>query len=224
MSVLRIRDLWKTFVTRSEKLEVLRGVNMDLEQGATAVVCGESGSGKSTLLNLVGGLDVASGGEIVVEGRDICGLAEEDLAWYRSRYVGYIFQFHYLLRDFTAVENVMMPAHILGRPARGTRERARELLNDVGLWERRSHYAFELSGGERQRTAVARALMNDPALILADEPTGNLDERNSDAVARMLFSLVEEYGKTMVLVSHDRGLQERGDLRLELVHGELSLA
>ena len=221
MNILRIRGLRKIFASKSEELEVLRGVDLDVESGATVVICGESGSGKSTLLNLVGGLDSASGGSIEVGGRDICHLNEEELTWHRSRFIGYIFQFHYLLRDFTAEENVMMPAHIARLPAREARERAKELLADVGLEDRKSHYGFELSGGERQRVAVARALMNDPDLILADEPTGNLDERNSALVAELLFDLVDRYGKTMVLVTHERGMRTRGDRRLSLEHGAL---
>ena len=221
MRLLRIRGLEKVFASEFEELVVLRHVEMDLDAGSTVVISGESGCGKSTLLNLIGGLDTPTGGTIEVHGDDICTMEEERLSRYRNRMIGYVFQFHYLLRDFTAEENVMMPGHIAGMSARECRRRARSLLDDVGLLERSNHYSFELSGGERQRVAVARALMNDPALILADEPTGNLDERTSGLVADRLFDLVERYGKSMVLVTHDRSLRSRGDTRFVLEHGTL---
>ena len=168
-----------------------------------------------------GRLDTPTGGSILVEDRELARFTDEELSWYRNRYVGYVFQFHYLLKDFTALENVLIPAYIAGAVRRQAAGRAGQLLRDVGLWERRSHYPFELSGGERQRVAVARSLMNDPALILADEPTGSLDESNSAVVADRLFELVERYGKSMILVTHEQALQNRGQHRFLLRHGEL---
>jgi lipoprotein-releasing system ATP-binding protein len=221
MSVLDVHGLRKTYASRTETLDVLRDVSFALEEGRTLVVSGQSGCGKTTLLNLLGGLDRPTGGSIRVADREIAGMEEEELGWFRNRYVGLVFQFHYLLKDFSALENVMMPARIAGSPIAPARVRARRLLEDVGLGGRVSHYPSELSGGERQRVAVARALMNDPSLILADEPTGNLDEGNSSVVAEMLFGLVERYGKSMVLVTHERGLLDRGDERLVLESGTL---
>jgi lipoprotein-releasing system ATP-binding protein len=189
-----VRGLRKTYESRSESLVVLRDVSFSLEAGKTVVVSGQSGCGKTTLLNLLGGLDHGSGGSIRIAGREISELAEEELGWFRNRYVGFIFQFHYLLRDFTALENVLMPARISGAVTAAVRSRACRLLDDVGLLSRAGHHPFELSGGERQRVAVARALMNDPGLV-------------------------ERYGKSMVLVTHQPALLERGAQRLVLESG-----
>jgi lipoprotein-releasing system ATP-binding protein len=156
-----------------------------------------------------------------VKGREISRLGEDELTGYRNKTVGFIFQFHFLLGDFTALENVLIPTYLGSRPSRRSRQKAMELLNAVGLADRLNHYPGELSGGERQRVAVARALVNEPEIILADEPTGNLDERNSAVVAELLFDLVRGLGKTLVLVSHDRGLADRADRNLELAHGKL---
>jgi len=222
MAILEVICLQKTYHTEAEDLTVLRELNLNLEQGTAAVICGESGSGKSTLLNLVGGLDRPTSGRILFQGQDIGGGREEELARYRSRCLGFIFQFHYLLKDFTALENVMMPALIADLPRQKARARAEELLERVGLSSRRNHYPVELSGGERQRVAVSRALMNDPLLILADEPTGNLDEANARQVKEILFRLVSDYGKSMILVSHDLELASCGDRHYVLEHGRLA--
>jgi lipoprotein-releasing system ATP-binding protein len=220
-AVLEVRGLRKTYESRSETLAVLRDVSFDLARGRTVVISGQSGCGKTTLLNLLGGLDHPTSGSIAVAGREIAGMGEDELGWFRNRYLGFIFQFHYLLRDFTALENVMMPARIAGSSVAASRARAAELLDAVGLASRSAHYPFELSGGERQRVAVARALMNDPTLLLADEPTGNLDEENSRGVAAILFGLIERYGKSMVLVTHDAALLDRGEERLVLEGGSV---
>ena len=211
----------KSYRTGSEVIEVLREVNLSVEQGTRVVITGESGSGKTTLLSLMGGLDVPTKGRIMVNGLEISALSEEDLTEYRSRTIGFIFQFHFLLKDFTALENVMMPSFLIGVETRCARKKAEQLLGGVGLGDRMNHYPSELSGGERQRVAVARALMNDPYLILADEPTGNLDERNSAVVEGLLFELVDKLRKTLIVVTHDKGVAEKGDQHLELVHGEL---
>ena len=221
MELLKIDSLFKSFHTGSETVEVLRGIDLTVGDGSTVVISGESGSGKTTLLNLAGGLDHPTSGAIYVKGREISRLAEDELTGYRNQTVGFIFQFHFLLGDFTAHENVLMPTYLGSRAPKRSRETARELLAAVGLGGRLNHYPAELSGGERQRVAVARALVNDPQIILADEPTGNLDERNSAVVADLLFELVRRFGKTMLLVSHDRGLAERADRNLELAHGKL---
>jgi lipoprotein-releasing system ATP-binding protein len=219
--LLVVRSLRKDYVSRSETLTVLSDVSFSLPAGKTLVVSGESGCGKTTLLNLIGGLDQPTSGTVALEGCDVSGMDEEEMSAFRSRRLGFIFQFHYLLKDFNALENVMMPARIAGSSRNAARSRARELLEDVGLGARARHYPPELSGGERQRVAVARALMNDPQLILADEPTGNLDERNASAVADLLFAMMERAAKAMVLVTHQVALRLRGDRRLLLEKGVL---
>jgi lipoprotein-releasing system ATP-binding protein len=221
--LLEVAGLRKVFRAGSEDLTVLDGVSLAVREGSTVVISGESGSGKSTLLHLIGGLDSPTAGRIRFQELEISGLREAELVEYRNRRLGFIFQLHYLLKDFTALENVFMPAAIGGFPAASARRRAARLLEQVGLTERRTHYPSELSGGERQRVAVARALMNDPQLILADEPTGSLDERSSAQIRDLLFGLVGEYRKTMILVTHSRELAEAGDQQLVLEHGRLRL-
>jgi lipoprotein-releasing system ATP-binding protein len=203
---LSVRELSKEFVTQAEVLRILRGVDMDLGSGRTAAITGESGSGKSTLLSILGGLDRATSGTIVSGSFDLSSLDEEGLTQYRRKRVGFIFQFHYLLRDLTALENVMVAGFLGGSGKKEAREKAKDLLGDVGLGLRLGHYPSQLSGGERQRAAVARSLVNDPEIIMADEPTGNLDEANSGIVADILFSEVSKRGKSLVLVTHDKAL------------------
>jgi lipoprotein-releasing system ATP-binding protein len=223
-ALVAVSSLEKVYETPAERLTVLREVNLDVERATIVAITGESGCGKSTLLNLVGGLDHPTSGRIVVDGIEISGMPEAEASRYRNRGVGFIFQFHFLLRDFTALENVVMPGLVCRRPPRGLRERARQLLSDVGLAKRADAYPHELSGGERQRVAVARALVNDPPLLLADEPTGNLDERNAHIVEELLFDLVRRYQRTMMLVTHDTGLAGRADVCLVLAGGALSRA
>ncbi len=222
--ILVLEGVSKTYASASEELTILRNVSASVGEALITVVTGESGCGKSTLLNLIGGLDAPSSGSIRVGGREISGLDEEGLTDYRRKVLGFIFQFHYLLKEFTALENVMMPALIAGVPRQEALGRAEALVAGVGLGDRKNHYPSMLSGGERQRAAVARALVNDPLLILADEPTGNLDEGNSRVIEDLLFSLVRERGKTLVLVTHDTALAGRGDLLYTLHRGELSRA
>jgi lipoprotein-releasing system ATP-binding protein len=221
MSILSLTGVGKAYRNRAEEIVVFRDVDLVTAAGTTVVITGESGSGKSTLLNLIGGLDLPTWGTVRACGYDVGALAEAELTDYRSREVGFVFQFHYLLRDFTAVENVMLPAYMAGTPKRVALGRAAELLERVGLSDRTSHYPSQLSGGERQRVAVARALVNDPALVLADEPTGNLDEGNSRMVQDLLFSLVRDYGKTLLVVTHDRSQAAKADAHLHLQYGEL---
>jgi len=221
MNIIEVVSLSKIYRTGTEEVDVLQELNLTLEEGETTVITGESGSGKTTLLNLIGGLDNATSGNIFFNESDIVGQSEAELTRYRSSSLGFIFQFHYLLKDFTALENVMLPALIEGLSLRVAGDRAEDLLDRVGLLKRKAHYPVELSGGERQRIAVARSLMNDPVLILADEPTGNLDEKNSDQVKKVLFELVGEYKKTMLMVTHDTELAARGDYHFCLEHGRL---
>jgi len=217
--LVRVEGLARTYETGAERLEVLRNVNLALPAGTTAAVTGESGCGKSTFLALVGGLDRPTAGSVRVGEVDVTGLSEDELSRYRNRDVGFIFQFHFLLKDFTALENVIIPGMLGGDQPRLLRQRGRALLAEVGLEKRLDAWPLELSGGERQRVAVARALINEPRLILADEPTGNLDERNASIVEDLLFALVEKLRKTMILVTHDRDLSARADRRFLLSGG-----
>jgi len=216
--------LRRHFVSGTERLDVLTGLDLEVRAGETVAITGESGCGKSTLLGLIGGLDRPSAGTLTVDGIDVAGLGESELSAYRNRQVGFIFQFHFLLKDFTALENVLIPGMVGRESSRSLAARARRLLGEVGLGNRMNAWPLELSGGERQRVAVARALINAPPLILADEPTGNLDERNARGVEEMLFSLVERHQRTMILVTHDTALSSRAGRRLLLSGGVLQPA
>lgn len=220
--LVEVVSLARRFVTAAETIEVLRDVNLLVPEGATLAITGESGCGKSTLLGLIGGLDRPTAGRVVVKGVDITELAESEMSRYRNRDVGFIFQFHFLLKDFTALENVIIPGMMGAESGRALRDRGRELLAEVGLERRMNAWPLELSGGERQRVAVARSLINGPRLLLADEPTGNLDERNACMVEEMLFSLVQRHGRTMILVTHDTALAGRAERRLLLSAGTLT--
>lgn len=219
--LVELRDVTKTYQTGAESVEVLRGITLEVEEGKVVSVTGESGSGKSTLLNVIGGLDRPDGGSVTVGGYRVDALTEEAITRYRSRSIGFVFQFHYLLRDFSALENVSLPAIIAGESPKTARDRASALLDEVNLDERLNHLPAELSGGERQRVAVARALINGPLLVLADEPTGNLDEDNSRLVQDLLFRVVRDHGSTLVLVTHDPAFSRRGELHFRLEHGRL---
>jgi lipoprotein-releasing system ATP-binding protein len=219
--LVRVRDIAKQYISGTETLHVLKGLSFEIKRGISAAISGQSGSGKSTLLNILGGLEKTDGGQVTVGDLDITGLPEKNLSLYRSRQVGFIFQFHYLLKDFTALENVMLPAYIAGMKKKQALERARSLLSDVKLDDRVGHYPSQLSGGERQRVAVARSMINDPDLILADEPTGNLDPDNSAAVAELLYAGAEKRGKTLIVVTHDESVAGRASVRFTLEHGLL---
>lgn len=225
-NILTIKNLEKIYETDSEKLTVLKGLNLTVEEGAKIAVVGESGSGKSTLLNIIAGIDSVTSGSLIAGTKqtgewEVTNLTEAKMAEYRSRFIGLIFQFHYLLKDFTALENVYMPALIAGMSKKEAVERAEGLLADVGVAERKNHLPSQLSGGERQRVAAARALINDPTLILADEPTGNLDPANAQKIGELLFSMADKYKKTLILVTHDMGLASNADKQLRIVEGKL---
>ena len=220
-NIVEIKNLEKTYVTDSERLTILKDLDLSIVEGSKNVIVGESGSGKSTLLNIIGGIDSATCGSVVAGKWNIRKLNENDLAEYRSSFLGLIFQFHYLLKDFSALENVYMPAFIAGVSKKEAIERAEQLLNDVGVYDRKSHLPSQLSGGERQRVAVARSLINNPSLILADEPTGNLDPNNAVMIGDLLFSMVEKYNKTLILVTHDVKLAEKGEFCYKIVNGKL---
>lgn len=221
MAILEIKDLQKIYNTGAEKLTILENLNFILDEASSIVITGESGSGKSTFLNLIGGLDSINKGEVHSCGYAIHDLNEKQLTEYRRKSIGLVFQSHYLLKDFTALENIAIPSRIAGMDKKYANERAMELIEKVGLVDRREHFPSQLSGGERQRIALARSLVNDPLLILADEPTGNLDEKNSRVVEDILFSLVEDYNKTLLLVTHNLILAERVDRSYHLSCGDL---
>lgn len=218
---IRLNDVGKIYRNGPEELHILRGVNLEVEGGSSLVITGESGSGKSTLLNLIGGLDVPSYGNIEVCGMRVDAAAEAELTDYRNRRVGFVFQFHYLLGEFTALENVMLPAFMGGLGKKEALHRAELLLEQVNLGQRKGFFPGQLSGGERQRVAVARALINLPDVVLADEPTGNLDERHSGIVADILFELINTYDTTLVVVTHDLSLGKKADTHLILKEGML---
>ncbi|MDC7227485.1 MAG: ABC transporter ATP-binding protein [Spirochaetales bacterium] len=223
MSLLNLSKVRKTYQTEAEKLLILKNINLIIDENTTTVITGESGCGKSTLLNIIGGLDRADSGIIEVGEQQIEKLNEAQLSEYRKRKIGFVFQFHYLLKDFTCVENVMMPNFMAGNSRKDAIEKAEELLERVKLTDRITHYPSQLSGGERQRAALARALINEPDIILADEPTGNLDEENSRVVENLLFDMVHDFGKTLILVTHDGELAGRGNNEYYLHKGELHL-
>jgi lipoprotein-releasing system ATP-binding protein len=218
---LLLEHVSKTFQSGGEVLTVLRDVNVSLDEGESVTVTGESGSGKSTLLNIIGGLDKASGGRVFAGEDELSGMSENQISTYRNRFVGFIFQFHYLLKDFTALENVMLPLLMQGTSRREAASRALDLLSEVGLENRSEHLPPRLSGGERQRTAVARSLINSPRFVLADEPTGNLDERNSRMVEEILFTAVAKRNTGLILVTHDSELAGKGGRCFTLEYGEL---
>jgi lipoprotein-releasing system ATP-binding protein len=220
--LVRIEGIVKNYISGTETLHILRGVSLSICRGEAVAVTGQSGSGKSTLLNILGGLDRTDAGRVIVGETEITSLSESSLSLYRSRRVGFIFQFHYLLKDFTALENVMLPAYIGGVRKKEALEKARALLAEVRLENRLGHYPSQLSGGERQRVAVARSMVNDPDLVLADEPTGNLDPDNSAVVAELLYTGAEKLGKTLIVVTHDEKVAARASVRYNLEGGVLA--
>ena len=200
--LVTVKNVTKTFEHEGRSLEVLKGIDLEIGAGEMVTIVGPSGAGKSTLLHLIGTLDLPTEGQILYGGRDVTRLGSSELAEFRNRSIGFVFQFHHLLPEFTALENVMMPGLIQG--GRRFEEQARELLDEVGLSERLSHRPGELSGGEQQRVALARALLMEPNLVLADEPTGNLDSQTSEAVQSLIFDLNRRHGITFLIVTHSR--------------------
>lgn len=219
--VIRAEGLGKTYAEGTLHTQVFDGLNIAVRGGETVAILGASGAGKSTLLHLLGGLDVPSAGEVFVAGRKMSALSDAERGRLRNRALGFVYQFHHLLPEFTAIENVMMPVLLAGRTVAEAAKRAQDLLESVGLGHRLQHKPGELSGGERQRTAVARALVNTPACVLGDEPTGNLDEKTAANVFAQMLELNRAQRTSLVLVTHDRSLARKLDRVLELHEGKL---
>lgn len=221
MELIRTEKLSKTYGGARKNVQVLKGIDLTINKGETAAIVGASGVGKSTFLNLLGGLDRPTSGEVYYEGKPVFKHDDRNLAAFRNKSIGFVFQFHHLLPEFTALENVVLPALIGGAAFKEAEERARGLLSEVGLSDRLNHKPGELSGGEQQRTAIVRALMQSPSIILADEPTGNLDSRTGDEVFEVLLEQNRSKGMTMVIVTHNERLAGRLGRRLRMVDGSV---
>ena len=219
--ILTTTDLRKIYKTDSEELLILNGINFALGEGQTVSITGESGSGKSTFLNMLGGLDSTTSGSIIIGGTDITSLDEYELTDFRNRRIGFIFQSHYLLEEFTAAENVMIPMLMNNFDRKMAADKAMDLLKLVGMDHRSHHYPSQLSGGERQRVAIARAFMNDPQIILADEPTGNLDEKNSAKVLDLLLDITQTKHFALIMVTHSMQSAKLTAKEYHLANGKL---
>ena len=215
--MIRTKEIRKSFGT----LEVLKGIDLLVERGEVVSIVGPSGAGKTTLLQILGTLSRPSSGEIEIDGEAVHALSDRQLSRFRNTKIGFVFQFHHLLPEFTALENVCIPGYIGGRDRREVEKRAAELLEMLGMEHRSSHKPAELSGGEQQRVAIARALVNSPAVLLADEPSGNLDTKNREEIHRLFFTLRDTRGQTVVIVTHDGQLAAMSDRKIEMVDGQI---
>lgn len=213
--MIDIKDVRKSF----GDLNVLKGITLHIDKGEVVSIVGPSGAGKTTLLQIIGTLDKADSGEICIDGKEISKMSKKQLSDFRNTHIGFVFQFHQLLPEFTALENIMIPAYIAGKSHSEAKKRAMELLDFMGLTDRASHKPNELSGGEKQRVAVARALVNNPAVILADEPSGSLDSKNKSELHQLFFDLRDKFGQTFVIVTHDEELASITDRTIHLRDG-----
>lgn len=215
--MIDIKGITKSFGS----LQVLKGIDLHINKGEVVSIVGPSGAGKTTLLQIIGTLDKADTGSIVIDGIETGSLSSKKLSDFRNRHLGFVFQFHQLLPEFTAIENIMIPAYIAGISTKKARERAEELLGFLDLSDRADHKPAELSGGEKQRVAVARALVNNPSVILADEPSGSLDTKNKEELHKLFFKLRDTFGQTFVIVTHDEGLAQITDRTIHLQDGQI---
>lgn len=221
-AILHCQQLGITYTEGPNDVEVLRAINLHIEAGERIAIVGQSGSGKSTLLHLLGGLDLPTTGSVWVNGQEMSRLSDKKRGLVRNEFLGFVYQFHHLLPEFTALENVAMPLLIRGVDSSESKDRAAKLLNDIGLGHRLEHRPVELSGGERQRTAIARALVTEPAIVLADEPTGNLDAKTAQGVFDMMMELNARIGTALVMVTHDMALASKMDKVMHLENGTLT--
>lgn len=215
--MIHLEGITKSF----DSLQVLKGIDLEITQGEVVSIVGPSGAGKTTLLQIMGTLDSPDAGMINIDGTNVSRMKEKELSAFRNKHIGFVFQFHQLLPEFTALENVMIPAFIAGVPPKEASMRAMEILDFMGLKERASHKPNELSGGEKQRVAVARALINQPAVILADEPSGSLDSHNKEELHQLFFDLRNRFGQTFVIVTHDEALAKITDRTIHMVDGNI---
>lgn len=213
--MIEVKDITKSFGS----LQVLKGINLHIDAGEVVSIVGPSGAGKTTLLQIMGTLDRADSGELIIGGTDVYALKEKELSAFRNKEIGFVFQFHQLLPEFTAIENVMLPSLIHHGDTINARKKAKELLEWMGLEDRMEHKPAELSGGEKQRVAVARALINNPSIVLADEPSGSLDSKNKEELHQLFFDLRNKIGQTFIIVTHDESLANRTDRTIHLLDG-----
>lgn len=215
--MIKAQNIHKSFGS----LEVLKGISLEVSKGEVVAIVGASGAGKTTLLQILGTLSAADSGIVEIDGTEVTKLGDKALSRFRNEHIGFVFQFHHLLPEFTALENVCIPAFIAHRDRAEVEIRARELLEMMGLAERMNHKPAQLSGGEQQRVAIARALINNPSVLLADEPSGNLDTRNRDEIHRLFFELRDKLGQTIIIVTHDEGLAAMADRKITMSDGEI---